>query len=239
MRWFVGDVHGCVRELDELLRVVRFDEGRDELWSTGDLVNRGPDSRPALRLWIDVGGRGVIGNHDLYALRAYDGSRPRETDALDDLFAAPDATELLARLAALPGIELLSGGPTGGICLVHAGLHPAWSDLPAVAGRLRDAAAHPDRRTDPELGFATVVRCCTKDGTTLAWNGSAKGCPNGSAPWDEHYRGTAFVVHGHWAARGVYRSERVLGLDSNCASTGTLTAWCAEEDRLVQVRARS
>ena len=44
MRWVVGDVHGCVRELERLLRQIRYDEGRDELWSIGDLLNKGPDS---------------------------------------------------------------------------------------------------------------------------------------------------------------------------------------------------
>jgi bis(5'-nucleosyl)-tetraphosphatase (symmetrical) len=238
MRWFVGDVHGCARELEDLLRRIRFDAGRDEIWFTGDLVNRGPDSRAALRLWADLGGRGVIGNHDLYAIRVFDGSRKRDPDTLDDLLAAPDAADLLDRLARQPAIRLLPGGPTGAICLVHAGLHPAWTDLRAMAERLRDTAADPARRKDPDLRFATLVRCCTSDGATVDWNGPAEQCPDSAAPWDAHYRGTHFVVHGHWASRGIHRTPMVLGLDSGCAWGGALTAWCAEEDRLVQVPAR-
>ena len=44
MRWVVGDVQGCARELEALLEAVRFDPARDELVSVGDLVNKGPDS---------------------------------------------------------------------------------------------------------------------------------------------------------------------------------------------------
>ena len=43
MRWVVGVIQGCARELDELLETIRFDRARDELWSVGDLINRGPD----------------------------------------------------------------------------------------------------------------------------------------------------------------------------------------------------
>jgi bis(5'-nucleosyl)-tetraphosphatase (symmetrical) len=43
------------------------------------------------------------------------------------------------------------------------------------------------------------------------------------------------VVHGHWAARGYYRGDTTMGLDSGCVYGGSLTAWCQEEDRIVQV----
>jgi bis(5'-nucleosyl)-tetraphosphatase (symmetrical) len=222
-----------------LLATVRFDPARDELWTVGDLVNRGPDSAAVLRLWRDVGGRGVVGNHDVYALRAWEGAIPREADdTLADLFAAPDAADLFASLASLPGLVLLPGPPEGGICLVHAGLHPQWTDLEAVARRLGEGAGRTGRRDDDALRFATLVRCCTKEGTRSKWAGPPEECPPPARPWDELYSGARFVVHGHWAKRGVHRTARVLGLDSACAWGGPLTAWCAEEDRLVQVPAR-
>ncbi|HTT70883.1 MAG TPA: metallophosphoesterase, partial [Anaeromyxobacteraceae bacterium] len=37
----VGDVHGCLEELDELLRVVEFRPGFDRLVFVGDLLDRG------------------------------------------------------------------------------------------------------------------------------------------------------------------------------------------------------
>ncbi|MCZ0610068.1 metallophosphoesterase, partial [Escherichia coli] len=42
--YIVGDIHGCYRELRELLDSVSFDPQQDTLWLTGDLVARGPDS---------------------------------------------------------------------------------------------------------------------------------------------------------------------------------------------------
>ena len=46
-------------------------------------------------------------------------------------------------------------------------------------------------------------------------------------------------MHGHWASRGLYRSGRVIGLDSGCVYGGGLTAWCADEDRIVRVASRT
>ena len=53
-----------------------------------------------------------------------------------------------------------------------------------------------------------------------------------------YYAGRALVLHGHWAMRGHHRTGRVIGLDSGCVYGGKLTAWCQEEDRIVQVSSR-
>jgi len=238
VRWVVGDVHGCARELDRLLRRIRFDPQRDELWSIGDLVNTGPDSLAALRLWRDVGGRAVLGNHDIYALRAFGGSRARRDDTLDELFEAPDAGELLEALRAQPVLVFHAGSDTvPPVWLVHAGLHPQWHDLDRVARRLDTGPHDDDWLRAPWVGFATRVRCCTPDGEMSDDPGPPASCEPPYRPWDDFYRGPALVVHGHWAMRGAYRGPFSMSVDSGCVYGGSLTAWCHEEDRLVQIRA--
>jgi len=240
MRWLVGDVQGCARELDALLSLVRFDPARDELWCLGDLVNRGPDSLAALRLWRDVAGRSLLGNHDIYALLARSGRVARRPDTLDDLFRDPEADALLARLRAEPVLHRLDA-PVGArdVWIVHAGLDPRWGALDDVAARI-DAAAHDDDWLErPEVAWATRVRCCTADGQRARASGPPRECPPPFRPWDEFYAGAALVVHGHWATRGFYRGARTMGLDSGCVYGGMLSAWCQEEDRLVQVPART
>jgi len=240
VRWLIGDVQGCARELDDLIESVRFDPGRDELWCLGDLVNRGPDSLAALRLWRDVGGHGLIGNHDVNALRTRASRRaPRRADTLDALFRATDADELLGRLREQPVLVHLPGDEyVRPVWIVHAGLDPRWSDLEEVARRINDVPHDDDWLESPEVAFATRVRCCTADGDRCDHSGRPEDCPPPFEAWDRFYEGRTLVVHGHWACRGYYRGERTMGLDSGCVYGGKLTAWCQEEDRIVQVPSR-
>jgi bis(5'-nucleosyl)-tetraphosphatase (symmetrical) len=241
MRWLVGDVQGCALELEDLLRAVRFDPGRDELWCVGDLVNRGPDSLATVRLWQAVGGRGVIGNHEVYALCARSGRWPRKRDTLQALYDAPDADALLGALRALPALAWLPGERDVGVhdvWVVHAGVSPQWTDLHAVAARINPLPHDDDWLESDDVSFATRVRCCTPTGERHRHDRKPEDCPEGYPPWDSVYRGDALVVHGHWAFRGHYRGERTLGLDSGCVYGGPLTAWCQQEDRVVQVPSR-
>lgn len=60
---FIGDIHGCIDELRELHRLLVL-EGVDEVWCTGDYVDRGPDSEAVIQYCIEHNIRGVCGNHD-------------------------------------------------------------------------------------------------------------------------------------------------------------------------------
>jgi len=234
MRWLVGDIQGCAVEFEKLLESIKFNAGVDELWCLGDLVNKGPDSLAVLRLWRDVGGQGVLGNHDLYALQARAGIRPRGRDTLDRLFEAHDAEPLLGRLADLPIMVHLPADAGGrDVWVVHAGLHPAWNDLQSTADRLNSAVKFEWPQISPEVEFATNVRCCTAAGVHV--HGTTRECPEPAQPWDDFYDGDPLIVHGHWARRGYYRTPRTMGLDSGCVYGGVLTAWCQEEDRIVSI----
>ena len=61
-------------------------------------------------------------------------------------------------------------------------------------------------------------------------------------PWYEFYdpaqHGDRVVVFGHWAMQGLVNETHLRGLDTGCVWGGQLTAWIAEENRLVQVPAR-
>ena len=227
-RIFIGDVQGCLLQLDVLLRAVR-PRSDDRLYSVGDLVNRGPDSLGVLRRVREFGMRVVLGNHDLHLLRL--AARPARSSRhghLQAVLAAPDRTELLAWLAAQPVMIVEDD-----LVAVHAGLHPAWRDLPAVAAELNAAVGTPARHSDPRIAFVTEVRYCDAEGRRPPQDDPPPGPP--FVPWDHFYRGRRTVVFGHWARRGLVMRPRLRGLDSGCVYGGTLTAWIAEEDRLVQV----
>ncbi len=239
MRWVVGDVHGCAREFGDLLDEIRFDPANDELFSVGDLVNTGPDSLGAMRIFRDAGGKAVLGKHDIYALRARAGCVPRRNDRLDALYASKECDALLALLRASPAILRLERDVSPqGVWLVHAGVHPGWSDFPALAARL-DAQPHDDDWLNgDEVTFMTRVRCCDAFGDRVRFTGRPADAPRPYRAWDSFYTGDDLVVHGHWAMRGFYRGPRTLGLDSACVYGGHLTAWCVDNDRIETVPCR-
>ena len=107
----IGDIQGCYASLCRLLDKLSFDANNDELWLTGDLVNRGPASVDVIRFVKSLPRTQIVlGNHDLHLLAVAEGFRsPKHTDSFGDVLNADDREDLLSWL------------------LVHAGLHPSWS----------------------------------------------------------------------------------------------------------------
>jgi bis(5'-nucleosyl)-tetraphosphatase (symmetrical) len=228
-RIFIGDIQGCSDELDQLLAACDYDAQRDSVHPVGDLVNRGPDSLGCLRRLKRIDARGVLGNHDVHLLRVAHGTRELgKRDTLDEVLAAPDRDELLAWLAAWPFARAWDD-----ILLVHAALHPKWIDPVATLAGIDPL--QPDERAD----FATRVRYCDANG-----NSPPSDWPPPPAPFTEWWRhwpsdpaDRRTVVFGHWSRQGLLVHNRFRGLDTGCVWGKTLTAWIAEEDRLVSVPA--
>lgn len=229
-RVFIGDVHGCADELDDLLTAIDYRPDRHRLYFAGDVANRGPQALRAMRRVREIASGVVLGNHDLHLLGVAAGERPvRREDTLSPVLEAPDRDELLAWLRECPLVLEWDD-----VILVHAGLRPDWD-------RPREIAAPLERRIargkipwkNDALAFLTRVRTCDERGA----RGGAE--PNRAfRPWYEHYRGERTVVWGHWAARGLVVAPRLRGLDSACVWGGSLSAWIADEDRIVSVPAR-
>ena len=138
--WAIGDIQGCVAELDALLERIAPDPATDRLWFVGDLVNRGPDSLACLRRVRDMGDMAVVvlGNHDLHLLAVALGvQKSRRNDTLDAVLGAPDREALLEWLRHRP---MLQHDAALGHTLVHAGLPPDW-DLDLAISCAREAEA--------------------------------------------------------------------------------------------------
>ena len=68
--YVVGDVQGCFKELEALLKKIKFNYTKDILVFAGDLVNRGNESEKVLEFCIKnkKSIKAVLGNHDFYLL---------------------------------------------------------------------------------------------------------------------------------------------------------------------------
>lgn len=123
----IGDVQGCFDELKTLLTQIDFNSDRDQLWFTGDLVNRGPKSLETLRFIYSLGENAVVvlGNHDLHLLATiFDHKRPGKKDTFEDVLKAPDRDELMEWLISR---SLIHSDNDINMVMVHAGLHPDWN----------------------------------------------------------------------------------------------------------------
>ena len=107
------------------------------------------------------------------------------------------------------------------LILIHAGLHPDWTEDQLT------------KLTEPEISYAANVRYCDPDGNRPPSDWPPPGPPY--RPWDDFYTGDKRVIFGHWARRGLVVTPKAVGLDTGCVYGGKLTAWIAEEDRIVQV----
>jgi bis(5'-nucleosyl)-tetraphosphatase (symmetrical) len=229
-RIFVGDVQGCREELERLLEKLAFDPAADDLQPVGDFVNRGPDSAGTVRLCMRLSAGGVLGNHDVHLLRTASGSRQvRANDTFQDVLAAEDRESMLAWLRERPFVRAWDDA-----LLVHAGVNPRWKDPVATLSALRL-----DKRgsSNPDVAFAIAARYCDEEGRLPADDWPPP--PPPYRPWYEFWPRTPAeprtVVFGHWSRGGLVVRPKVRGLDTGCVWGGQLTAWIAEEDRIVQV----
>ena len=84
----VGDVHGCLDELRELLTECEYDEHSCRVVLVGDLVNKGPFSAETVAFARTSGFACVRGNHDDAALFAWE---RREAERRDGGAASSDS----------------------------------------------------------------------------------------------------------------------------------------------------
>lgn len=222
----IGDIHGCYDELQRLLELIAFDDAQDQLWFTGDLVNRGPQSLAVLRFIKRLKNAIVVlGNHDIHLL-ALAAKDPFKDHTLQAVLAAPDCEELVEWLRRQ---RLLYYDATLNYLIVHAGIYPFWS-----LTQVRQYAAEvesflqcdhdlanlrhlygnePDYWDEALTGFErlrfitnvlTRLRFCTATGKLdFKHAGKVGSQPPEYLPWFEMIHRTfksISIVFGHWAA---------------------------------------
>ena len=253
----IGDVQGCFGSLMALLEALQFDAARDQLWFTGDLVNRGPRSLETIRFVRDLGERAVtvLGNHDLHLLGAACGSRKlKRGDTVAEVLEARDRDDLIAWLRRRP---LLYRDAERGVSMVHAGLPPQWTlsvaqacaatveaglrgaDIEIMLGQMSDNGCDTWSASLPcaeQAGYIlncfTRMRYCDALGRLEL---KEKGPPGSQRepylPWfavPGRLHASETLVFGHWASLGPCSEPGVQALDTGCVWGGPLTALCLE-----------
>lgn len=205
----VGDVHGCLDELQLLLKSCNFDSVHDRLIFVGDLVNKGPKSFEVLRFIRDSEFECVTGNHELKLIQCMEKSGSFKRSDLKNLAEdlLEDSFDWLSWLKSLPGyIE------DPDFLVVHAGLAPSMT------------------LENTPLSILANIR---------TWDGNGENMNRSSDPaWYDLYLEEKLVIYGHWAVDGLKVRRNTIGLDSGCCYGRKLSAVILPERRIVQVESK-
>jgi protein phosphatase len=226
----IGDVHGCLAELDELLDRLGWSaadesgarahaDGRTAIF-VGDLVDRGPDVPGVLRRAMAMVGSGVAlavpGNHDMKLVRTLRGRDVTVNHGLAETLEqlSGESEEFREQVAAfLDGLVshyVLDGGQ---LVVAHAGMKQEMQGR--GSGKVRDFALYGETTGETDE-FGLPVRF----------------------DWATEYRGPASVVYGHTPVPAAEWLNRTINIDTGCVFGGALTALRWPERVLVSVPAR-
>lgn len=246
----IGDVQGCYDQLRRLLKHIRFNADRDQLWFCGDLVNRGPKSLDVLRFVRGLGDGAVtvLGNHDLFLIsRARDPNRMKgRADTLTPVLRARDCDELIDWLAQRPFFH--HDAKRAAAC-VHAGIPPGWTlhQTKKRAARLERrwrSTIIDSTREQPPPAWHSDLSGVAKDRFTCAAltrlrfvdddglpEYSAKGHPSNYKgflwPWFDFLTrdwDDTRLFFGHWSTLDETGYDEVIALDSGCVWGRQLSA---------------
>ena len=207
----IGDVHGCAREFDKLLKKLN-PQKSDRIIQLGDLINKGPDSHEAIKIARAYDIQTVMGNHENRMLFA------KQEKGQKNLYGYNKNTynqlsqsdwKYLKQLPEFIYKDRLK------IIFVHGGFVPN------------------DPWHSQNLETVTTVQVITKNGLPEKRSYRAK-----CSLWVNFWKNDEFVIYGHTPRKKVYKKRNTLCLDTGCVYGGKLTAYLVEEKKFVSVSAK-
>lgn len=224
---FVGDIHGCIEEFDELVKVLSYNKETDRLILLGDLIDRGPDSVAVVARAREMDLECVMGNHDYKFLKWW-----RNVGSKQDVYGKhPHYTELsdddvayIARMS--PYIKL----PDSSTIVVHAGMR---AGIPL------------ENQTKDDLYYIRYMDENSKFVSLKKINNLGSKEAAGAHFWTEFWKGPESVIYGHNVnsyeeplIQEVAPGVTCYGLDTGCCFGGKLTAMILDTKEIIQVPAK-
>jgi len=226
----IGDIHGELTMLKELLQKVAYDAATDELILLGDYIDRGPDSKGVLDFVQSLKAHGAIclsGNHEQLMLEAFE---DRSTDDwLHWLHTAGGVATLTSYGFDIEAIE--QSMSCDGFLTVEIAAHlDVIRSLDIYVERDDYIFVHGG--VDPEIPLSITPK------HRLMWIRSE---------FHDNYRGKKTVVFGHTPTPRLHKERgnfapyfgdnRIIGLDGGAVFGGALHCLVLPERRVLSINA--
>ena len=260
--YFIGDVHGCYKELMSLLELISYNNQTDKLYFSGDLINKGPHSYETIKFVMnDKGADSILGNHDLHFLALATGNLSKnKKHNLNEILNSSDCNDIVEWLRFRPILINVDNN-----ILVHAGIYPGWSLTQANKyGQELEIAFqsdqwlsiienmygnYPDAWNDNLTGndrLRALINIFTRMrfiGPKLKLDFNETGnIPENKKliPWyEETHRinKDKNIFFGHWASlQGQSNNKQFISLDGGCVWGGKLIAYRLNDQQIFTVK---
>lgn len=122
--YVVGDIHGCFSMLETALAKVGFDPEKDRLFSVGDLIDRGPESRRMVEFVEKTWFHPVMGNHEYMLFEYHLGRLPEKSYGVNGgnwaiMMTRDERAEYADAVSRLP-VAITVGEGAQAVGIVHA-----------------------------------------------------------------------------------------------------------------------
>ena len=259
--YYIGDVHGCYRELMQLLDLISFNSSTDSLYFSGDLVNKGQYSYETMKFMLSTKNvNSVLGNHDLHLLALATGHLPQHKNHnLEGILNSKERIDIIEWLRHRPMLIVNNNN-----ILVHAGIYPTWNldNASGYAKELEQVLQAPNWQDLMQVMYGDLPN--TWDNNLLGWDrlraiiniftrmrycdsqlkldftetGSSSS-QEGLKPWYEYNCNIARdekVFFGHWASlQGKSNNHQFISIDGGCVWGGKLMAVRLEDEEIFHV----
>lgn len=199
----VGDVHGCLEELEELIRLTQVKYGDDCLYLfVGDIINKGPKSVETLHFVQHLKAYVVRGNNEERIIKMWIDFKSGRLKALSKKYSwMHKLSEYdMNYIMELPYTISI---PSRSMIIVHAGLS-AWKNI----------NKQNPRHMVTMRNIVGIDKIDPRESEHVE-----KG-----VPWASVWPGPQHVYFGHDAKRRLQIYPHATGLDTGCVYGGSLTA---------------
>jgi len=263
--FIVGDVHGCARELVELIETAKKHIPKFQLMLVGDLFTKGPDPVGVYEVIQEHSALCIKGNHDWALWSTIQQAQKRSFHSLAehtkqtlhliryhkraifDLLCSLPHAYVTTVVTQLKRSEWETEYP---LIIVHAGLDATKGLLGTTERMLLtaryvkwDLKGNEKKLLVVPAGYRSEILNQSVNSTSNTQK-SATSSEKERFRWHELHNGPALIVFGHDAKQGLFRKTLpsgrpiCVGIDTGCTYGNSLTGYFPEIDLAIQVRSQ-